>query len=82
MYGKVPASLRFNTVKGNRALFGKKFELNCLREKEMDVSTSAVVDGIADRLTGLCSYGTQNMCSSFFFSPNFSCPTIDCRNGG
>ncbi|KAJ9695411.1 hypothetical protein PVL29_010735 [Vitis rotundifolia] len=49
--GKVPASLRFNTVKGNRALFGKKFELNCLREKEMDVSTSAVVDGIADRFT-------------------------------
>lgn len=51
MYGKVPASLRFNTVKGNRALFGKKFELNCFQEKEMDVSTSAVVDGIADRLT-------------------------------
>lgn len=51
VYGKVPASLRFNTVKGNRALFGKKFELNCFQEKEMDVSTSAVVDGIADRLT-------------------------------
>lgn len=51
MYGKVPASLRFNTVKGNRALFGKKFELNCFQEKEMDVSTSAVVDGIADPLT-------------------------------
>lgn len=51
VYGKVPASLRFNTVKGNRALFGKKFELNCFQEKEMDVSTSAVVDGIADPLT-------------------------------
>ncbi|RVW92189.1 Cystathionine beta-lyase, chloroplastic [Vitis vinifera] len=51
VYGKVSASLRFNTVKGNRALFGKKFELNCFQEKEMDVSTSAVVDGIADRLT-------------------------------
>lgn len=51
VYGKVPASLLFNTVKGNRALFGKKFELNCFQEKEMDVSTSAVVDGIADRLT-------------------------------
>lgn len=51
VYGKVPASLRFNTVKGNRALFGKKFKLNCFQEKEMDVSTSAVVDGIADRLT-------------------------------
>ncbi|XP_034695100.1 cystathionine beta-lyase, chloroplastic isoform X2 [Vitis riparia] len=51
VYGKVPASLRFNTVKGNRALFGKKFELNCFQEKEMDVSTSAVVDGIAERLT-------------------------------
>lgn len=51
VYGKVPASLRFNTVKGNRALFGKKFELNCFQEKEMDASTSAVVDGIADRLT-------------------------------
>lgn len=51
VYGKVPASLLFNTVKGNRALFGKKFKLNCFQEKEMDVSTSAVVDGIADRLT-------------------------------
>lgn len=51
VYGKVPASLLFNTVKGNRALFGKKFKLNCFQEKEMDASTSAVVDGIADRLT-------------------------------
>lgn len=76
MSGKVPASLRFNIVKGDGALLGKKFELNCLREKEMDVSTSAVVDGIADRLTGLCSYGIQNLCSSFFFFLTLAVPQL------
>ena len=82
MPGKIHGSLRFNTGKGNWALYGKKLELNCLREKEMDMSTSAVVDGMADSLTGSCSHGNLNLWLSSFFLPNFSCPTFDRRNGG
>lgn len=32
----------------NQALFVKKFELNCSRDNEMDVSTSALVDGVVE----------------------------------
>lgn len=78
MSGKAPASFSF---KGNRVLLGKKFELNCLHSKDMDVSTAAVAgvaDGIADSvdeswnsvdelspLNGLCPHGTQSRCFHF-----------------
>lgn len=39
--------------KGNSVLLAKKFELNCLRDKEMNVKASAVVDSIAEIDEGL-----------------------------
>lgn len=44
------------TLRGKRLLLsGNKFKVNCSADREMDVSTSAVVDGVADCLNGLCS---------------------------
>lgn len=36
-----------------RALSAKKFELNCLRDREMDVSVPALVGGVAECMDGL-----------------------------
>ncbi|KAK7859042.1 cystathionine beta-lyase, partial [Quercus suber] len=36
--------------KGNQLLVGKSFKLNCSVDREMDVSTSALVDGVAECL--------------------------------
>ncbi|KAL4607552.1 hypothetical protein ACB092_09G183300 [Castanea dentata] len=36
--------------KGNQLLVGRSFKLNCLVDREMDVSTSALVDGVAECL--------------------------------
>lgn len=40
--------------KGNSVLFTKKFVLTCLRDKEMDVKASALVDSVAEIDKGLC----------------------------
>ncbi|XP_075637892.1 FRIGIDA-like protein 3 isoform X1 [Castanea sativa] len=39
--------------KGNQLLVGRSFKLNCLVDREMDVSTSALVDGVAECLNGV-----------------------------
>lgn len=43
---------------GKRITCGNTFKVNCSKDREMDVSTSALVDGIADCLNGLsaCSF--------------------------
>lgn len=45
-----------NIGKGNLVLLGKKFELKCFRDKEMDVKASALVDSIAEIEKGLSCY--------------------------
>lgn len=54
-------------MKENRLSCVNKFELNCSGEREMDVSTSALVGGLADAecLDGML---TCLMFSSLFFS--------------
>ncbi|XP_059668328.1 cystathionine beta-lyase, chloroplastic isoform X1 [Cornus florida] len=49
--GNFPASFGCrNTLitKGSLSLFAKNFELNCSRDKEMDVTTSALVDSVVE----------------------------------
>lgn len=43
---------------GKRITCGNTFKVNCSKDREMDVSTSALVDGIADCLNGssACSF--------------------------
>ncbi|CAK9184031.1 unnamed protein product [Ilex paraguariensis] len=51
--GNYPVSFWSKTSgigRGSHLLSTKKFELNCSRDKEMDVSTSALVDGAAECL--------------------------------
>lgn len=51
----------------------------------MDVSTSAVADGVADSLTGSCSVlMVIKICGSLhhFSSLILYVPYLDCRNGG
>ncbi|XP_031128015.1 cystathionine beta-lyase, chloroplastic isoform X1 [Ipomoea triloba] len=51
MTGEFPVAIACNpTVNGKeyRALSAKKFELNCLRDREMDVSVPALVGGVAE----------------------------------
>ncbi|CAA3033192.1 cystathionine beta-lyase, chloroplastic, partial [Olea europaea subsp. europaea] len=48
-------------------LSGKNFSLNCLKDKEMDVSASALADGIAE-----CSNETEVMEMSFQGEPSVS----------
>ncbi|KAM7505306.1 hypothetical protein LguiB_004210 [Lonicera macranthoides] len=54
MNAKLPANFGCKTtIAGNRSasLSVRRFKLNCTRDKEMDVSTSAVVDGVAEILS-------------------------------
>ncbi|XP_027070317.1 cystathionine beta-lyase, chloroplastic [Coffea arabica] len=54
--GTKPGSFRCNTSgfgKQNHSLISKTFALHCARDKDMDVSASAFVDGIADHLTDI-----------------------------
>lgn len=41
---------------GLRITCGNTFKVNCSIDREMDVSTSALVDGIADCLNGSSNY--------------------------
>lgn len=56
MNAKLPANFGCKTtIAGNQSasLSVRRFKLNCTRDKEMDVSTSALVDGVAEILSGL-----------------------------
>ena len=56
------ASFGFNKTtafKGNRLLVGRPFKLNCSVDREMDVSTSVLVDGVAECLNGMCGCHIQ-----------------------
>ncbi|KAL3534571.1 hypothetical protein ACH5RR_003032 [Cinchona calisaya] len=51
-----PGNFRCNSSligKGSRSLSFKKFELSCARDKDMDVSMSALADGIAEFVTDI-----------------------------
>ncbi|KAB1222233.1 Cystathionine beta-lyase, chloroplastic [Morella rubra] len=41
------------TLKGNQLLVERSFKLNCVIDREMDVSTSALVDGVAECLNDM-----------------------------
>ncbi|CAI9765632.1 unnamed protein product [Fraxinus pennsylvanica] len=59
----------------NHLLNGKSFSLNCLKDKEMDVSASALVDGIAE-----CSDETEVMELSVPGEPSVSTMLINFGN--
>ncbi|CAA3007684.1 cystathionine beta-lyase, chloroplastic [Olea europaea subsp. europaea] len=56
-------------------LSGKNFSLNCLKDKEMDVSASALADGIAE-----CSNETEVMEMSFHGEPSVSTMLMNFSN--
>lgn len=53
------------TFKGNR-LVGRSFKLSCSMEREIDVRTSALVDGVAECLNGM--RGVVFMLQNLLFS--------------
>ncbi|CAI9779532.1 unnamed protein product [Fraxinus pennsylvanica] len=59
----------------NHLLSGKNFSLNCLKDKEMDVSASALADGIAE-----CSNETEVMEMSFQGEPSVSTMLMNFSN--
>lgn len=53
--GSLPLGCKKPVIgQGNSVLFTKKFVLNCLRDKEMDVKASALVESVAEIEKGLC----------------------------
>jgi cystathionine beta-lyase len=44
------------SLRGKNLIIVKKFEVNCLKDKDMDVRTSALVDGVAECLNGMCLF--------------------------
>ena len=53
------------TFEGNR-LVGRSFKLSCSMDREMDVRTSALVDGVAECLNGM--RGVVLMLQNMLFS--------------
>lgn len=77
--------------KGNQLSVGRSFKLSCLVDREMDVSTSALVDGVAECLNGMCGchiaaikiYDFVNSIQIYGFSSYlWLICFVGCRNGG
>lgn len=77
-------SNKSTTLKGNQLLVERSFKLNCVIDREMDVSTSALVDGVADCLNGMCGFQIDAVkrCGLLLKYSVVNVGVVNCRQGG